>query len=111
MLYHKTVQVFAGQMIAALAAAGPRPGKVENEERNGWIDDHPDELQALLIRYQTRLSRALDDEDPDKAYRQCLNVANAAMMLAEVLGKAGAEPPINPLDAIKGNDMAAEQSV
>lgn len=93
MKFYTSVQAFASRMVAALEQAGPRPGKVENAERNGWTDDRPDELQMLFCGYGAKLNHAMNVGDVAEASRQCVNVANAAMMLAEVLDNEGPSHP------------------
>jgi hypothetical protein len=89
-----SVEAFSEKMFLALQTAGPRPGKVEDAERNGWTDDTPDELYELLQRYRLRLATAMENraEYPDQhavAMKECINVANAAMMVRETLELVG----------------------
>lgn len=88
------VDAFAGEMEAKLAAnrhKGDRDGW--RCETAGWLmgklKDEVDELQAVLMRRHTQCSCGLvteRDAQPSEIRAECADIANFAMMIADVAG-------------------------
>lgn len=61
----------------------------ENEHKGGWHDDLPDELMARLHEETEELENAIHparNRDPRRVLREAADVANFAMMIADVCG-------------------------
>lgn len=58
----------------------------ENDWKKGWKDDNPHLLACRCLEEITELSRALIRGDDFGAVSEAADVANFAMMIADVLG-------------------------
>jgi len=87
----------------------------EHEDRGGWRDEPLDYLFKRLVEEMGELSAALlGHKDKEKMIRECADVANFAMMIADDLRHASARSPNDlhpllclPIQRLPGTGRAA----
>jgi NTP pyrophosphatase (non-canonical NTP hydrolase) len=57
----------------------------ENDHKPGWKDEDPQELLYLLTEEVEELRHAILFQGADDIVRECADVANFAMMIADVI--------------------------
>lgn len=64
----------------------------ENDDKLGWKEDTPHSLFGLLAKKAGELCAAISNKDPETTIRKAADVANYAMMIADVVDQTPYPP-------------------